>query len=256
MIIFVPPEDIESKKGISLSTDKSHYLVSVLRCMEGDAITVIDGTGRAYNAKIARISKGNVLIDITGENASDAESSINLILCQSILKGDKMDMVIQKATELGVKEIVPVITERTLVKNTRKTGRWRKIAEEAAEQCGRTVIPTVHEPIQFNEFLEGQDNKKRGVMGHWSNEKMNGFIFWEEGGLALEEAIKKLLHSPSLYNSNTPIFVFVGPEGGFTSDEVKLAEAHGFVRTTLGRRILRAETAAIVSLSLVQFMLE
>jgi 16S rRNA (uracil1498-N3)-methyltransferase len=245
MTILVLPEDIEKRKGIWLSADKSHYLVSVLRCREGDAITVIDGTGSAYIARIARITERNVLIDIAGEKASNAESLINLILCQSILKGDKMDFVIQKATELGVKEIIPIITKRTLVKNTRKVGRWRKIAEEAAEQCGRTVIPAVHEPIDLDLLFTVHDSQQ-----------MNGFIFWEEGGISLKEAIKKLLPSPSLHNSNTPIFVLVGPEGGWTVDEVKLAESHGFVRTTLGRRILRAETAAIISLALVQLMLE
>lgn len=245
MTIFVPPEDIEKRKGIRLSADKSHYLVSVLRCREGDAITVIDGSGREYNAAIARISKGNVLIDIAGENASDAESLINLILCQSILKGDKMDMVIQKATELGVKEIVPVITERTLVKNTRKTGRWRKIAEEAAEQCKRTIVPVVHEPVDFGSWL----------MAH-SSSQMNGLIFWEEGGISLKEAVFKISASSIHPFTDSPIHILIGPEGGFTPDEVKLAEAHGFVRTTLGRRILRAETAAIISLALVQFMLE
>jgi 16S rRNA (uracil1498-N3)-methyltransferase len=254
MTILVPPEDIEKRKGIWLSADKSHYLVSVLRCREGDAITVIDGSGRAYNATIARISKGNVLIDIAGENASDAESLINLILCQSILKGDKMDMVIQKATELGVKEIVPVITERTLVKNTRKTGRWRKIAEEAAEQCKRTVIPKIHEPIQYrNALCVMSDEYKKFLLTHHdlpiTDYGLNGLIFWEEGGLPLKESIKKV-------TTSFHVHILIGPEGGFTPDEVKLAEAHGFVRTTLGRRILRAETAAIVSLSLVQFMLE
>ncbi|WP_333652773.1 16S rRNA (uracil(1498)-N(3))-methyltransferase [Dissulfurispira sp.] len=256
MRIFVPPEDIAKKEGIKLNVDKSHYLISVLRCKKGDVITIIDGKGKAYEAGVAEIAKKHVFINILREMALYTESALNLILCQGILKGEKMDLVIQKATELGVKEIIPLITERCIVKETRKVKRWQKIAEEAAEQCGRTVIPTVHEPIQFNEFLEGQDNEKKGVMEYWSNEKMNGLIFWEEGGISLKEAVLKISPSPIHPFTDSPIHLFVGPEGGFTVEEVKLPEEHGLIRTTLGKRVLRAETAAIVSVALVQFLLE
>ncbi|MEW6738483.1 MAG: 16S rRNA (uracil(1498)-N(3))-methyltransferase [Nitrospirota bacterium] len=261
MRIFVLPEDIAKKEGIKLNADKSHYLISVLRCKKGDVITIIDGKGKAYEAEVAEIAKGNVLITVINEIQLDTESSLNLILCQGILKGEKMDLVIQKTTELGVKEIIPLITERCVVKETRKVKRWQKIAEEAAEQCGRTVIPTVHEPIEYrNALCVMSDEYKKFLLTHHdlpiTDYGLNGFIFWEEGGLALKEAIKKLLPSPSLHNSNTPIFVFVGPEGGFTAEEVKLSEEHGLIRTTLGKRTLRAETAAIVSVALVQFLLE
>lgn len=242
MRIFVPPEDIEKKQGIKLNDDKSHYLTSVLRCKKGDAISVIDGKGKAYEATIAEISKEKVFIDIINEIQLDTESFLNLILCQGILKGEKMDLVIQKATELGVKKIIPLITGRCIVKETRKVKRWQKIAEEAAEQCGRTVVPTIHEPIQFNEFLDGQ----------W----IEGFIFWEEGGMSLKEAVLKISPSPIHPFADSSVHLFVGPEGGFTSEEIKLSEEHGLIRTTLGKRVLRAETAAIASMALVQFLFE
>ncbi|MCL4457497.1 MAG: 16S rRNA (uracil(1498)-N(3))-methyltransferase [Nitrospirae bacterium] len=244
MRIFVPPEDIVKKERVRLSADKAKYLISVLRSKKGDKIDVIDGRGKAYNAYIAEISKKHAVINILQETHADIESAINLILCQGILKGEKMDLVIQKATELGVNAIVPVITERCVVKETRKVKRWQKITEEAAEQCGRTVIPKVHEPVELGSLF----------MNHGS--QMNGFIFWEEGGISLKEAVGKVITSPSLHNSNTPIFIVVGPEGGFTAEEVKLAERSGLIMTTLGRRILRAETAAIVSAALVQFLME
>ncbi len=245
MRIFIPPEDIEKKEGIKLNEDKSHYLISVLRLKKGDTIEIIDGKGKAYEAKISEISKGNVFVNITGEIPSDTESFLNLILCQGILKGEKMDLIIQKTTELGVKKIIPIITERCLVKETRKIKRWRKIAEEAAEQCGRTVIPTVHEPVQFGSLFTVH-----------CSQQMDGFIFWEEGGLPLKDAIQRLLSYTTLHHPNTPILLFIGPEGGLTFEEVQLAEKHGLIRTSLGKRILRAETAAIASVTLVQFLLE
>ncbi|MDA8338950.1 MAG: RsmE family RNA methyltransferase, partial [Nitrospiraceae bacterium] len=103
MRIFVPPEDIAKKEGIKLNADKSHYLISVLRCKKGDVITIIDGKGKAYEAGVAEIAKKHVFINILSETALDTESALNLILCQGIPKGEKMDMVVQKATELGVK---------------------------------------------------------------------------------------------------------------------------------------------------------
>ncbi|MBI5213625.1 MAG: 16S rRNA (uracil(1498)-N(3))-methyltransferase [Nitrospirae bacterium] len=255
MRIFVPQEDIRKQEQIRLSADKSHYLISVIRCKKGDRIAIIDGKGKAYKAEVSEIAKRHVFINILHETPVDTESAINFILCQGILKGEKMDLVIQKTTELGVNGIMPLITERGVVKETRKAKRWQKIAEEAAEQCGRTVIPKVHEPVQFAEFFERERSRRAGVMEHWSNGKMTGFIFWEEGGMPLKESIKKISLT-SLQHSGTPIFVFIGPEGGFTSEEIRLAEGHGLIRTTLGKRVLRAETAAIVSTALVQFLTE
>lgn len=240
MTIFVPPEDIAKKEGIKLNADKSHYLLSVLRCKKGNVIAIIDGKGKAYEAEVVETSKKHVFINILREIAMDNESPLNLILCQGILKGEKMDMVIQKATELGVKEIIPLITERCIVKETRKVKRWQKIAEEAAEQCGGTIIPIVHEPVESGLLLTIH-----------ASQQMNGFIFWEEGGLSLKDAISKL----AIHPSDSPIHLFIGPEGGFTSEEILLAERHGLIRTTLGKRILRAETAAIVSVTLTQFLL-
>ncbi|OGW22410.1 MAG: hypothetical protein A2X55_01330 [Nitrospirae bacterium GWB2_47_37] len=240
MRIFIPPEDIAKKERVRLSADKANYLISVLRRKKGDRIEVIDGKGKAYEAEIAEIAKKYVFINILKGTPADIESAINIILCQGILKGEKMDLVIQKTTELGVNAIVPVITERCIVKDTKKTKRWQKIAEEAAEQCGRAVIPEVHEPLEYRNALR--------VMSDESDCGLNGFIFWEEGG----EPLKAV----SVKAAGSPVHLFIGPEGGFAAEEVKLAEGHGLIRTTLGRRILRAETAAIVSTALVRFLME
>jgi len=243
--IFVPPEELDKKREIKLADDKAHYLSSVVRCKVGDVVEAIDGKGNAYKAAISGISQKDVFVDITSEVALDAESALNIAICQGILKGEKMDMVIQKTTELGVKEIFPIITERCIVKETKKTKRWRKIAEEAAEQCGRTVVPTVHEPLEFSPWLMAHGTKQ-----------MKGFIFWEEGGISLKEAVIKIFPSPTHQLTNSPIHLFIGPEGGLTANEVDMAEKNGLIRTSLGKSILRAETAAIVSVAMVKFLLE
>lgn len=236
MRIYLPAESIEKSSGIVLPPDKAHHVVSVMRCRAGDEIGVIDGQGRSYLAKISSIQKRNVLVDIIGELDSDTESSVAIILCQGILKGEKMDMVIQKATELGVREIVPLITGRSQVKETRRISRWRKIAEESSEQCGRSVIPAVSEPASFSDFI-GNGRNRRGI------------IFWEGGGLAVDKAVEKA-------GREEPLSICIGPEGGFDPSEVEEAESHGFIRASLGRRTLRAETAAIAAVSLVSFIAE
>jgi len=235
MTIFIPPEIIAAKQHVKVPHEKSRYLLSVLRCKEDDAVTVIDGIGGAYEARIVSIIKKDVFIDITGELSLNSELPVPLTLCQGLLKGEKMDLVIQKATELGVAEIVPLVTERSIVKETRKVKRWHTIAEEAAEQCGRAVVPLVRDPEKLNDILDG--------------EKVNGLLFWEGGGRALSEAM-------GVIDSGRTAHIFIGPEGGFTAAEVRKAEGHGIVRTTLGKRILRAETAAIAAIALIAAMID
>ncbi len=235
MTIFIPPEIIAKRQHIKVPPQKSHYLLSVLRCKKGDAVTVIDGRGSAYTAEIVLMVKKDVFIDITGEFPMNAELPVPLILCQGLLKGEKMDLVIQKATELGIAEILPLVTERGIVKETRKVKRWHTIAEEAAEQCGRAVVPLVRDPEKLNDMLDG--------------ERVNGLLFWEGGGKRLSDAL-------DFIDSSRPMHIFIGPEGGFSAAEVSKAEGQGIVRTTLGKRILRAETAAIAATALVQYLIE
>src|SRR5208283_4657971 len=175
MTIFIPPEIIASGRHIKVPPEKSRYLLTVLRCKKGQDVTVIDGMGNAYAAEIESIQKKDVFINITGVYALNTELAVQLILCQGLLKGEKMDLVIQKATELGVSQIVPLVTERSIIKETRKVKRWHTIAEEAAEQCGRAVVPLVRDPEKLNGILDG--------------EKVNGLLFWEGGGRELSEAV-------------------------------------------------------------------
>lgn len=234
MTIFIDPELISGRQQIKVPREKARYLLSVLRCREGDAVAVIDGRGRAYEATVVSIIKKDVFIDITGELFLDSELPVPLVLCQGMLKGEKMDLIIQKSTELGIAEIVPLVTERSIVKETRKMKRWHSIAEEAAEQCGRAVIPAIRTPVQLTDMLAGK--------------KVNGLFFREHGGMGLPEALKTV-------DRTRTVHLFIGPEGGFTADEVCMAEKNGIAGATLGKRILRSETAAIAAATLVQFLL-
>lgn len=232
--IFLP--SIPDKASIKITGENAKYLLTVLRLKSGDEFIVIDGKGNRYRAGIKSTARQALVAYIKETLPPEPEPSVRVILLQGILKGQKMDLIIQKAAELGVKDIVPVITERSQIRETRKTGRWRKIALEASRQCGRSAVPEVREPSLFEEYLK-------------SKNAVRGFIFWEEGGMALKEAFESFSALPDL------IHVAIGPEGGFTEEEVRMAEEKGFITATLGRRILRAETAAISAVTLVQFMI-
>jgi 16S rRNA (uracil1498-N3)-methyltransferase len=243
MRIFVPPADIAQRIAVRLSDEKAHHVLTVTRAIKGTALTVFDGNGRSYQATIADVRKKAVFIDIGEEVANDTELSHHFVLCAAILKGEKMDLVVQKATELGVMEIQPLVSERTIVKETRRLDRWRKIAEESCEQCGRTKLPVIHEPVALKDYFV-------------RNASLSGFIFWEEGGLPLAEAQRSVSKGRSLADTGLPVHVVIGPEGGMTRTEVELAAEKGLIVTTLGRRILRAETAAIVAIGLAQYLIE
>lgn len=220
---------------ISVTADKARYLASVLRCKEGDELVIFNGAGDCFKTEISKAGKKEVIAAVLEKFRCNPESPVNITLVQSLLKGEKMDLVIQKTTELGVREIVPVVTERSQLRETRKTARWQKIAEEASRQSGRTVIPVVHGPVFFQDIFKGNDLK--------------GFIFYEEEGVRLSDSVSSFISHPS------SLFIVIGPEGGFTKKEVELAKEKGLVAASLGKRILRAETAAIAAVTLAQYAL-
>jgi 16S rRNA (uracil1498-N3)-methyltransferase len=228
MRIFYP--DL-SKTYIKLKGEDFNYLKNVLRARAGDEIILFNGKGQAASGLISSISKNEISVELKETFESNTESPLHITLLQGILKAQKMDFVVRKATELGVYRIQPVITERTEVRETRKVERWRKIASEASKQCGRAVVPEVANPVLLEEFLAGYDGA--------------GIVFWEEGGKSLKDFRLK----------GNDIALIIGPEGGLTADEVSFALRKKFFQATLGPRILMAETAAISALSLVQFTL-
>jgi 16S rRNA (uracil1498-N3)-methyltransferase len=234
--IFITDPDLSSG-FITVRDEKARYLSTVLRCEKGDLIIINDNRGNSYSSAIVSVTKKEVTVEITGSLDAGSESSLHIILLQGLLKGDKMDLVVQKATELGVKEIIPVVTERSQVRETRKLVRWQKIAEEAARQSERNVVPAVHEAVDFHRLFD----KHTVVSGP-------GILFRERSCGSLPEVIGKFSGSPRMS-------IFTGPEGGFSEREVEAASRNGFITASLGKRILRAETAAITAVSIVQYVL-
>lgn len=236
--VFFPLRD--ESRNISITGEKAHYLLKVLRCKKGDSVEILNGKGMTFRCVIREISRKEIDAEIIEVQPYDTESPLNLILLQGILKGDKMDLVVQKTTELGIKEIFPVVTTRSQVRQTARVDRWRKIAEDASRQSGRTSIPIIQEPVGIKNIFEPLDSQP------------NGFIFWEGGGINIKEAVMTFKQPISTYSH---IYLMIGPEGGFTEEEVKDAKSRGLIPVSMGRRILRSETSAIVSTALIQSLL-
>ena len=215
---------------IEITDESVHYISNVLRLRAGDYITLFTYKGEYMGGEIVSIYKNHAIIAAQSLTPPDTESSLDITLFQGLLKGEKLELVIQKATELGVKKIVPIITERSVPSFTRKIDRLQKIAGQACRQSGRVKIPNISEPVNF------RDSIKRHT-GH-------GIIFYEGAGTRI----------PSFEPSIDKIDIYIGPEGGFSEGEVRLAESKGLIVTTLGKRILRAETAAITGVSLIQYL--
>ncbi|NJD56559.1 MAG: 16S rRNA (uracil(1498)-N(3))-methyltransferase [Nitrospirae bacterium] len=227
---------VREHSALELSGDKSHYLSVVLRSAPGDTLIVTDTDGGSFHARISSFGKKTARLDILDRCEPLPEPPLRIVLLQGLLKGEKMDLVIQKATELGVAQVIPVITERSLVRETRKLERWKKIAEEAARQCGRVSIPDIAEPRELSEAMKDVDASSPKI------------IFWEQGGAPFSSVLGTAA-------GRERIILCTGPEGGFSEAEVSAANAEGFRTASLGQRILRAETAAIAAVSITQYVL-
>ena len=221
---------------ITLPESAGLHATRVLRLGAGDALTVFDGRGGEYDATIARASRGAVEVDVGPHTAVDRESTLEIELGQGICKGDRMDLVVQKATELGVRVIRPIVCRRTVVKldsvrTERRVARWRAIAVHAAQQSGRTRVPEV----AVVEDLEGW--LARTSAGP-------GLVLSPRAGTSLSELVPPV--------PGEAVRLLVGPEGGLALREVERARAAGFTELRLGPRVLRTETAAMVALGVLQ----
>ncbi|AJA48378.1 ribosomal RNA small subunit methyltransferase E [Clostridium pasteurianum DSM 525 = ATCC 6013] len=239
---FVPENNMDGKIATITGDDVKH-IYKVLRLKAGDKININNYKGKEFVAEIRSIDKAAVICNIIEEVNADNESSIKIHLYQALPKASKMELIIQKATELGVISIIPVITKRVVVKNefgeSKKIDRWNKIALEACKQSKRTLIPKVKNTIDFNEFLE-EVKEFDLIVVPYENEKNHG--------------IKNMISNiRDRYITN--VAIMVGPEGGFEDEEIKRLEEVGAYIVTLGPRILRTETAGFVCSSLIMYEL-
>ncbi len=233
---FISPEQFVVERPV-LRGPEVGRMVKVLRLKSGDVVEILDGAGRGARAKIDRAEKEEVILVRLDEYIPGGEPPVRVTLVQGLSKGEKMDLVIQKSTELGVAEIIPLVCRRSVLRldgdrATERQGRWRRIALEAARQCRRAVIPEVRRPKGIDEVLAGIP------------EGTVSFLPWEgerRGRLG------------DLLKGDRPgrVYIFIGPEGGFEESEVDLARRKGVFAVTLGPRILRTETAGLVCAALV-----
>jgi len=239
---YTPPAAFAPDElSATLGPEETRHLRDVLRLGSGDEVYVFNGAGREFHCSVEVIARDSTTLKVISEVApARPESPLSLTMAIALLKGEKFDLAIQKLTELGVKSISPVVTERADVRlkdshdAEKKVTRWRRIALEAAKQTGRAFVPEILAPLRFSVFLEGPSASVPRLM------------FAERSGTSLAEATSGLV-APL-----TDMVALVGPEGGWTDEEIELAGRDGWKIVTLGGRTLRAETAAIVVASLLQ----
>ena len=233
---YAPPEQF-SDGNVELGLEETRHLRDVLRLREGAEINIFDGDGREFLCSVGKIEKKSTKAAIKAEiDPVSPESHLELDLAVGLLKGEKFDLIVQKAVELGVSRIQPLYTKRSDVKfgiKDARTERWRKIALEAAKQCGRAKLTEIANPIEFEDFIETFDTSPAADEGR--------IFFTERDGKSFEvgKQFKK-------------ITALIGPEGGWETSELDSALKGGFELITLGGRILRAETAVISVAAILQ----
>ncbi len=242
-LFFVDGQEIGETTARIAGPDVNH-IKNVLRMKPGDGLRISDGESLCYNCRIQAFEEDAVLLSLLSRDEDGTELPAKIVLFQGLPKGDKMELVIQKNVELGVSRIVPVATRRSVVKLDAKKAeakvrRWRAISESAAKQSKRTVVPEVSGVLSFKEAVDlGADFDCK--------------LFPYEHAEGMGETRKIL----SAVRPGMSIAVFIGPEGGFEEEEVDYARERGFLPMTLGRRILRTETAGMALLAALMFQLE
>ena len=240
---FIEPSQVRENRIVIQGNDVNH-IKNVLRMRPGDELPLSDGQGTDYFCRILSMERDQICLSIENSWKSYVELPVKLYLFQGLPKADKMEFIIQKAVELGVYEIIPVRTKRVIVKldekkETKKIARWQQIAEGGAKQSGRGIIPEIKPVMGFSEALAYAGNLE-GVL-----------IPYEKA-----EGIDKTRKMIAGLKGKKSVGIFIGPEGGFDEAEVEAAMAAGALPVTLGKRILRTETAGLAMLSVLMFEFE
>jgi 16S rRNA (uracil1498-N3)-methyltransferase len=236
---FIKQEDIYND-GITIEGEDVQHISKVLRLKEGDKIVLCDQTGTDYNVAIESISKNTVKTTIIDKVPSKGEPTIEVVLYQGIPKSTKMDLIIQKCTEMGITRVVPVFTTRTIVKlesekdEAKKVLRWTKIAEEAAKQSARGIVPHIDMPMNLEQAL--MDSRKLDIV----------LMPYE---LEKDMSVKAALQGKIAKS----VGFFIGPEGGFNAPEIVRAKQNNVIPVSLGSRIMRTETAGFAMLTCIMY---
>jgi len=229
------PDTLNKGQQIELQTENAHYVRTVLRLIKDQQITLFNGLGGEFLCLIKEVSRKRVVVLIGEESSRTVESPLKVTIGMGISRGDRMDWAVQKAVELGVNYITPLITERCVVKfkadkKQQRLQHWKNIVQHATEQSGRTVLPVFNEITTIDDWVKSQNDLK----------------------LFLDPYAEKSL--ADLQPDNLAVTLLTGPEGGFSDQERELAVDAGFIPVRLGARVLRTETAALAALAAVQML--
>jgi len=233
---FYCPPPLPAGSSFELPKEAAHHAHRVLRLRVNDPVQVFDGIGNALDGKIGAINGKHVLLHELQTCMDEAESPLRIVLAQAMCGSEKMDWVVQKATELGAAEIQPVQTQRSVARLSaeraeKRTAHWRSVAISACEQCGRNALPQIGAPQDFSAWLA----QIRGSAA-------TKFVLQPEGSTPLHK------QAPP----QGDVILLIGPEGGFSEDEIKMAHLAGFTPIRLGKRVLRTETAAMAGITALQ----
>ena len=236
---FYHSKSININETIIMDDFAAHHALKVMRLKTNDQLILFNGDGSDFTGQVIRISKRQVEVSIKSKKNIKNESNLKVILLQALTSSEKMDLIIQKTTELGISEIQPIICERSIVKIKKekiekKLSHWRQVTIAACEQCGRAKVPKIHEPENIIKYLE------RTI----ESDKDTKIILSPEASKSLDNIAP---------NIKQDIKVLIGPEGDFTKQELDLSIQNGFSPIKIGPRILRTETAPISILSILQY---
>jgi len=235
---YAPKENVKGD-SIYIDGDEARHILNVMRLGEKDKVVVFDGTGREYTGFVKKVKAKSLIVEIISTKTPMQDTLPEITLAQALPKKGKMDYIVEKATELGVRRIAPVLSERTVVKIEpekmgEKTDRWQKIARETAKQCGRTDIPEVKAPEKFYNAIDAVNEFDMALVACLS-----------EDTIRLKSAISDFKAGK--------IIVFIGPEGDFTPEEIAMAGNTSCKLVSLGSRVLKSDTAGLFALSILNY---
>lgn len=238
---FIDPSLVTGPE-VSITGSEAHHIKNVLRLKAGDGLKLFDGTGFEYEAAIVRVSAKEVAVEIQRKFKAAAQSGVQIIVAQAFLKEKKMDDLVRKLCELGVSRWIPFFSQRSIARPDQKrlagrSQRWMRIATEAVKQCRRIDALQIGDALSFEDILD---------FGKSCDLKV---VFWENESTPLSR--DRLSEAANPFEK---ILIMLGPEGGFTEQEIELVQKSGFISAGLGPRILRAETATIAAVTMVQYL--